>query len=100
MSDSKEKKMSNSKKTKRTVLLSMFIGIEIVLMSIPFLGMIPLGVIKATTLHIPVIIIAILLGWKEGAILGAIFGCLSVLSATFQPTLTSFVSRLFIRLMG
>ena len=29
---------------------------------VPFLGFIPLGVIKATTVHIPVIIGAILLG--------------------------------------
>ena len=52
--------MNRSKKIKRLVLLSMFIGIEIVLMSTP-LGYIPIGAIKATTLHIPVIIISILL---------------------------------------
>lgn len=81
--------MNRSKKIKRLVLLSMFIGIEIVLMSTP-LGYIPIGAIKATTLHIPVIIISILLGPKEGAILGFMFGFSSILINTFSPSLFSF----------
>ncbi len=81
--------MNRSKKIKRLVLLSMFIGIEIVLMSTP-LGYIPIGAIKATTLHIPVIIISILLGPKEGAILGFMFGFSSILINTFNPSLFSF----------
>ena len=81
--------MNRSKKIKRLVLLSMFIGIEIVLMSTP-LGYIPIGPIKATTLHIPVIIISILLGPKEGAILGFVFGFSSMLINTFNPSLFSF----------
>ena len=81
--------MNRSKKIKRLVLLSMFIGIEIVLMSTP-LGYIPIGAIKATTLHIPVIIISILLGPKDGLILGFIFGFSSMLINTFNPSLFSF----------
>ena len=81
--------MNRSKKIKRLVLLSMFIGIEIVLMTTP-LGYLPIGPIKATTLHIPVIIISILLGMKEGAILGFVFGLSSMLINTFNPSLFSF----------
>lgn len=81
--------MLQSKKIKRLVLLSMFIGIEIVLMSTP-LGFIPIGPIKATTLHIPVLILAMVLGVKEGAILGLLFGIFSILTSTFQPTVFSF----------
>lgn len=81
--------MNQSKKVKKLVLLSLFIGIEIVLISTP-LGFIPIGPIKATTLHIPVIVGAILLGKKEGLILGFIFGMSSIIMSTFQPTPFSF----------
>ena len=81
--------MLQSKKIKRLVLLSMFIGIEIVLMNTP-LGFIPIGPIKATTLHIPVLILAMVLGVKEGMILGLFFGLSSIITNTFQPSLFSF----------
>lgn len=81
--------MSQSKKIKRVALIGMFIGIELVLMLTP-LGYIPIGPIKATTLHIPVILLALLLGEKEGAILGLVFGCTSVLMNTLAPTPFSF----------
>ena len=81
--------MLQSKRIKRLVLLSMFIGIEIVLMSTP-LGFIPIGPIKATTLHIPVLILSMVLGVKEGMILGLFFGFSSILTNTFQPSLFSF----------
>lgn len=89
MSDSKEKIMTQSKKVRRIVLLSMFVGIELVLMTTP-LGFVPIGPIKATTLHIPVIVLSILLGVKEGAILGAVFGFSSIMMSTFQPSAFSF----------
>lgn len=81
--------MLQSKRIKRLVLLSMFIGIEIVLMSTP-LGFIPIGPIKATTLHIPVLILSMVLGVKEGMILGLFFGFSSIFTNTFQPSLFSF----------
>ncbi len=55
------------------------------------LGYIPLGFMRATTMHIPVIVGACLLGPKIGGILGFFFGITSVLIATFQPIVTSFV---------
>ncbi|MDF2566989.1 MAG: hypothetical protein K0R90_445 [Oscillospiraceae bacterium] len=77
--------------TKRLVLLAMFSAIIVVLSVVPYLGYIPLGFINATTIHIPVIIGAILLGPKEGGFLGGVFGLTSLLKNTFQPNLTSFV---------
>ena len=61
--------MKNKMQTRRMALLGIFIGFELVLMLTP-LGYIPIGPLKATTLHIPVILIAVACGWKEGAVLG------------------------------
>ena len=77
-------------KTKQLVLLSFFICIEIVLAITP-LGYIPLGPIRMTTLHIPVILAGIVLGKKQGAICGLVFGLSSIIINTMQPTPTSFV---------
>lgn len=86
--------------TKRFSFLSLFIAIEIILAIVPFLGYIPLGVINATTLHIPVIIAAILLGKKEGAIVGGVFGLTSIVKNTLAPTATSFIFSPFISVGG
>lgn len=79
-----------SKKTTRMVQIALFAAIIVLLALIPGLGYIPIGVVKATTIHIPVIIGGILLGPKAGAFLGFIFGCTSLLNATINPTITSF----------
>lgn len=92
--------MKNKKQTKRFTILSLLIAIEIVMSIVPFLGFIPLGFINATTLHIPVIIAGIILGKKEGAFLGFIFGFLSLIKATTEPNLTSFVFSPFITVGG
>lgn len=76
--------------TQKMVLTAAFAAIIIVMANIPFLGYIRLGFVSATTLHIPVIIGAILMGPGSGAFLGFVFGLTSLLQATFQPTLTSF----------
>lgn len=78
------------KKTKFLILLTMFCSIQVVLMLTP-LGYIPLGPVRATTMHIPVILAGILLGVKGGAITGLVFGLSSVIINTITPTITSFV---------
>ncbi|MBE6014055.1 MAG: ECF transporter S component [Lachnospiraceae bacterium] len=80
-----------SKKTTNMVQLALFSAIIVLLAMVPGLGYIPLGVIKATTIHIPVIIGAILMGPKQGAFLGFVFGCTSLINGTINPTITSFV---------
>lgn len=83
--------MKNSrKKTKFLVLLTMFCSIQVVLMLTP-LGYIPIGPVRATTMHIPVILAGILLGVKGGGITGLVFGISSVIINTVMPTITSFV---------
>ena len=72
------------------VLTAAFAAIIIIMANVPFLGFIRLGLVSATTLHIPVIIGAILMGPASGAFLGFIFGLNSFLQATFNPNLTSF----------
>lgn len=80
----------NQAKIKRLALLAIFISIEILLFLTP-LGFVPVGPVNATTLHIPVIVAALLLGPKEGSAVGFCFGLLSLLKNTFTPTITSFV---------
>ena len=75
--------------TRWMVSVALMAAIVIVLANTP-LGMIQLPIIKATTVHIPVILGAILLGPGAGAILGAIFGICSLVSNTMAPTLLSF----------
>ena len=51
----------NKQKTKNLSFMSLFIAIEILMVMVPFLGFIPIGPLRATTLHIPVIIAGIVL---------------------------------------
>ncbi len=82
-----------------TVRVALMVAIVILLANTP-LGMIQLPIIKATTVHIPVIIGAILLGPAAGGILGAVFGICSLLSNTYAPTLLSFAFSPFMSTTG
>lgn len=88
--------MEKSKKdTRWMVSVALMAAIVILLANTP-LGMIQLPIIKATTVHIPVIIGAVLLGPSAGAILGAVFGICSMISNTTAPTLLSFAFSPFL----
>lgn len=82
--------MKNKISTRELSIMGLLIGIMIVLTSTP-LGFIPVGPIFATTIHIPVLIAAILLGRKGGTIMGLVFGLLSLIRAYTNPTATSFI---------
>ena len=86
---------NNRKDTRWLVMVGLFAAIIIVLANTP-LGMIQLPIIKATTVHIPVIIGACLLGPLAGAILGGVFGICSMISNTMAPTLLSFAFSPFL----
>ena len=73
------------------VQVALFAALIVALAFLPFIGYIPLGFTKATTIHIPVIIGSILLGPKKGAFLGGVFGLTSLINNTLYPTATSFV---------
>lgn len=85
--------------TRWMVSVALMVAIVIVLANTP-LGMIQLPIIKATTVHIPVILGAILLGPGAGAILGAVFGICSLVSNTMAPTLLSFAFSPFLSTTG
>ena len=85
--------------TRWMVCVALMAAIIIVLANTP-LGMIQLPIIKATTVHIPVIIGAILLGPSAGAILGFVFGVCSLISNTMAPTLLSFAFSPFMSTTG
>ena len=67
-----ERKASAS--TLSMVQLALFSAIILAMAFTPGLGYIPLGVTRATIIHLPVIIGGILLGPKKGAFLGGVFG--------------------------
>ena len=83
-------------KTRRLVMLALWAALTVILAFVPNLGYIYIGIFTITTVHIPVIIGAILLGPLDGAILGFIFGLTSVIHATFQPPATAFLFSPFV----
>lgn len=88
-------KKKEKKGTRWMVSVALMAAIIVVLANTP-LGMIQLPIIKATTVHIPVIIGAILFGPMAGAILGGVFGICSLISNTMAPTLLSFAFSPFL----
>lgn len=80
-----------NEKTLGLVQVALFTAIIFVLAMVPGLGYIPLGVIRATTIHIPVIVGSLVLGPKKGAVLGGMFGLTSLINNTISPQVTSFV---------
>ena len=92
--------MNRKKKdTRYMATLAMFCGILLV-MGATGIGFIPLPVIKATTMHIPVILGAILLGPAAGAVLGGVFGLCSIWANTTSPGLLAFAFSPFMTTEG
>lgn len=85
--------------TRYMATLAMLCGVLLV-MGMTGIGFIPLPVIKATTMHIPVILGAIVLGPKAGAVLGALFGLCSIWVNTTTPGLLSFAFSPFMTTEG
>ncbi len=75
--------------TRWLVGVAMFVALQLTL-QLTGIGLIPLPLINATTLHIPVIVGAVLLGPLAGAVLGGTFGLCSMWTATINPTPLSF----------
>jgi uncharacterized membrane protein len=78
--------MNNKSKTYRIVLLGMLTAIIIIQTTIPFLGYIPMGPLSLTIIQVTVIVAAIVLGTKEGAIVGGIWGLITFIRAFIAPT--------------
>lgn len=78
-------------KSLQMVQLALLGGIIVVMAFVPFLGYIPLGFTRATIIHVPVIVGSLILGPRNGAILGCLFGFTSLINNTVNPTVASFV---------
>jgi len=83
---------------KKFTLTAIFISI-ILLFAFTPVGFINLVIIKATIIHIPVIIASILLGPRIGALQGLVFGLTSVIINTLSPSLLSFAFSPFVDLV-
>ncbi|MBQ8305549.1 MAG: ECF transporter S component [Blautia sp.] len=88
--------MNNRKNDTRYLVSTGLMAAIVILLANTPLGMIQLPIIKATTVHIPVIIGAVILGPLAGAILGGVFGICSMISNTMAPTLLSFAFSPFL----
>lgn len=75
-------------KTAELVLTALFAAIIIIMAFTP-LGYIPLVVINATIIHIPVILGSLFCGPKKGGFLGFIFGLTSFIKNTVMPATAS-----------
>ena len=85
--------------TRWMAVLAMMVAVEVMLTATG-IGLIPLPLIKATTLHIPVILGAILLGPLAGGVLGGVFGLCSMWTNTTNPGLLSFAFSPFMSMSG
>ena len=84
----------------RHMAIAAMLSAIIILLAFTPLGFIPLPFMRATTVHIPVIIGAIFLGPKYGAFLGFLFGLTSFYNNTVVPLPTSFVFSPFVPVPG
>ena len=87
------------KDTRWMVTVALMMAVVILLANTP-LGLIQLPIIKATTIHIPVIVGAVVLGPLAGGILGAVFGICSMINNTLSPALLSFAFSPFLSTTG
>lgn len=85
-----QRKISTVNKTRRITVIGMLGAVSVVLGFTP-IGFIPLGVANVTTMHIPVIIGAIIEGPFVGAMVGLIFGLSSMMKSFLTPTPISFI---------
>lgn len=74
---------------RKMTVIGVLSAISIMMSMLPFIGYIPIGPIKATIMHIPVIIGAIIEGPVVGATIGLIFGLTSLWNAITQPVTLS-----------
>lgn len=75
----------------RHMAITAMLGAISVVLGVTQLGFIPIGMLRVTILHIPVIIGAIVEGPIVGALVGLIFGVFSLINAMTAATPVSFV---------
>ena len=83
-----------ARNTKHLVLTAVFIALILMMTVVPYTGYINYGLIEITTLHIVVILGAVCLGWKTGALLGLVWGVTCVMRAFTNPAWILFTNPL------
>lgn len=78
--------MNSKNKTFRLVLRAILLAIIIVQAMVPWLGFTPLGFISLTIIHITVIVAAVVLGPKDGMVIGLFWGIATIIRAYAMPT--------------
>ena len=78
--------MNTKNKTYRLVIRAILLAIIIVQAMVPWLGFIPLGFISLTIIHITVIVAAVVLGPKDGMLIGLFWGVTTIIRAYAIPT--------------
>lgn len=73
--------MGNKTNARRLSLIAMFAAVIIIQNYVPLLGYIPVGPLEVTTIHITVIIAAVIMGPVDGAIVGGIWGLIDWIRA-------------------
>ena len=92
--------MNQKKSTTYDLVITAMLTAIVILLGFTPLGLIDLPLIKATILHIPVILGSLLLGWRKGAFLGAVFGAVSLIKNTMAPSVLSFAFSPFMPVPG
>lgn len=77
---------NQSKKTYQIAILGMLTAIVLIQNFVPVVGYIPIPPINPTIIHITVIIAALTLGYKNGMILGLVWGVACIIRAFTIPT--------------
>lgn len=78
--------MNRQSNAYRISILAILSAIILIQANVPFLGFIPLGFTSLTIIHITVIVAAITLGTRDGAIVGLVWGLATVIRAFVAPT--------------
>lgn len=76
----------NKSKAYKTAIRGILIGIIILQSLVPMIGYLPLGVVNLTIVHITVIVAAIVLGPKDGALIGLFWGLGTLIRSYTAPT--------------
>ena len=74
-----------NRKTKDLTLNALFMAITIVMALVPNLGMINIGLVSITIMHIPVIIAGLVLGMRGALINALAFGVSAMIIAAIRP---------------
>ena len=78
--------MKRRQQIQRSTIRSILIAIIILQDFVPFLGNIPVGPLSITTMHVTVIVAAIVVGPVDGAIIGGVWGILTWVRAFVAPS--------------